>query len=193
MVVSVREIAFSIPESTAAHAPHTTGFVMQVTRLVLILVAHCFVAVMFRSPLAGSGGRAVISSRIILWYLPAVLPLLLQDLALRQESHQTELVWRGSPAFGPESDLWVSMSPFGVYTMPDDTWMHQGTNMVHEPLAEKVRGLQRDKQQSELRWGTRLICSSMQAALKQGWAYVSHQGSARLALPTFGRLGDHVV
>jgi hypothetical protein len=32
------------------------------------------------------------------------------------------------------------MSPFGVYTIPDETWMHEGSNMVNEPFAEKVRG-----------------------------------------------------
>jgi hypothetical protein len=46
-----------------------------------------------------------------------------QEMAERSAAHQMELVWRGSPAFGPESDLWVSVSPSGTYTTPNNDWV----------------------------------------------------------------------
>jgi hypothetical protein len=69
-----------------------------------------------------------------------LLLLLLQDMAERTGAHQMELVWRGSPAFGPESDLWVSLSPTGTYTPPNEQWIlldeHTQDNV---PQSSKVR------------------------------------------------------
>jgi hypothetical protein len=68
-----------------------------------------------------------------------LLLLLLQDLQERTELHQSELVWRGSPAFGSESDLWVSLSPTGTYTTPEHSWLHEDDDKAMQPESTLVR------------------------------------------------------
>jgi hypothetical protein len=41
-----------------------------------------------------------------------------QDLDLRKKRRAAEFVWRGSPAYGSASDLFVSQSPNGIYSIP---------------------------------------------------------------------------
>jgi hypothetical protein len=59
----------------------------------------------------------------------------------RQKRHQMELLWRGSDAFGAESDLFVLQSPSGTYTTPSDEWTRTSSDAgALLPNAVAVRG-----------------------------------------------------
>jgi hypothetical protein len=82
-----------------------------------------------------------------------LISLRLQDMAERTEAHQMELMWRGSPAFGRESDLLVSLSATGTYTPPDDTWVATDeSTQALVPLLVKV---------SSVRLVTRVRCQTV--------------------------------
>lgn len=98
--------------------------------------------------------------------LPLLL-LLLQDLAERRAAHQAELLWRGSPGFGPESDLWVSLSPSGLYTTPDEGWVQEDELKAINPHASMVS------------WGS--VCGCVEVCPKPWWWSVLGWGRGGVA------------
>ncbi|WIA37079.1 hypothetical protein OEZ86_014052 [Tetradesmus obliquus] len=61
------------------------------------------------------------------------------DMEERKRNHSLELVWRGSEAYGSESDLFTSQYPTGNYGPPSMTWFFERRNDYGKPQAESVK------------------------------------------------------